>query len=229
MMTKNYARLAFSERVEIEKLLSHNWSYSAIAMHLHRSKSTIQREVVGYGRGNYKALSGEWDAVCYCSDRKSGKTKMKVCPELEKYVLKKLELRWSPRQISMKLKNEFAGQHQMQLCHEPIYMYIYLHAKKELKGELIAQLRQKRKFRGNVRRGADKRTTIADPIRIDERLQDYLKKQVNKLGANLKMTHQDIANDLNSSREVISRLFKKMEAKGWVTIHRNSIEWMMKK
>lgn len=168
-MTKNYARLAFFERVEIEKLLSHNWSYSAIAMHLHRSKSTIQREVVGYGRGNYKALSGEWDAVCYCSDRKSGKTKMKVCPELEKYVLKKLELRWSPRQISMKLKNEFAGQHQMQLSHEAIYMYIYLHAKKELKGELIAQLRQKRKFRGNVRRGADKRTTITDPIRIDER------------------------------------------------------------
>ena len=64
---------------------------------------------------------------------------------------------------------------------------------------------------------------------MDERLQDYLKKQVKKLGANLKMTHQDIANDLNSSREVISRLLKKMETKGWVTIHRNSIEWMMKK
>ena len=63
---------------------------------------------------------------------------------------------------------------------------------------------------------------------MDERQQDYLKKQVKKLGANLKMTHQDIANDLNSSREVISRLLKKMEAKGWVTIHRNSIEWMMK-
>jgi CRP/FNR family transcriptional regulator len=61
---------------------------------------------------------------------------------------------------------------------------------------------------------------------MDERLEDYLKKQVNKLGTNLKMTHQDIANDLNSSREVISRLLKKMEVKNWVVIHRNSIEWI---
>ncbi len=63
---------------------------------------------------------------------------------------------------------------------------------------------------------------------MDERLEDYLKKQVIKLGVNLKMTHQDIANDLNSSREVISRLLKKMEAKNWVAIHRNSIEWIKK-
>jgi CRP/FNR family transcriptional regulator len=61
---------------------------------------------------------------------------------------------------------------------------------------------------------------------MDERLENYLKKQVNKLGANVKMTHQDIANDLNSSREVISRLLKKMEVKKWVVIHRNSIEWI---
>ena len=63
---------------------------------------------------------------------------------------------------------------------------------------------------------------------MDERLENYIKKQVSRLGNNLKMTHQDIANDLNSSREVISRLLKKMEAKGWLIIHRNAIEWMKK-
>jgi CRP/FNR family transcriptional regulator len=63
---------------------------------------------------------------------------------------------------------------------------------------------------------------------MDERLEDYIKRQVTRLGKNLKMTHQDIATDLNSSREVISRLLKKMEAKGWVIIHRNSIEWIKK-
>ena len=57
----------------------------------------------------------------------------------------------------------------MQISHEAIYMYVYLHSKKELKNLLISELRQKRKYRGNVRRGADKRTTIQDPIRIDER------------------------------------------------------------
>ena len=63
---------------------------------------------------------------------------------------------------------------------------------------------------------------------LDERLEYYLKKQVNKLGNQLKITHQEIANDLNSSREVISRLLKKMEAKNWLVIHRNSIEWIRK-
>lgn len=63
---------------------------------------------------------------------------------------------------------------------------------------------------------------------MDERLEYYLKKQVEKLGDNLKITHQEIANDLNSSREVVSRLLKKMEAKGWLVIHRNLIEWIGK-
>ena len=61
---------------------------------------------------------------------------------------------------------------------------------------------------------------------MDERLEFYLKNQVNKMGKNFKITHQEIANDLNSSREVISRLLKKMEAKNWLIIHRNSIEWL---
>ena len=63
---------------------------------------------------------------------------------------------------------------------------------------------------------------------MDVRLENYLIKQVTKLGTNLKMSHRDIANDLNTSREVISRLLKKMEAKKWVAIHRNSVEWLKK-
>ncbi len=61
---------------------------------------------------------------------------------------------------------------------------------------------------------------------MDERLESYLLKQVATMGDEIRMTHQDIANDLNSSREVISRLLKKMEAKGWVTIGRNSLKWV---
>jgi CRP/FNR family transcriptional regulator len=63
---------------------------------------------------------------------------------------------------------------------------------------------------------------------MDERLEFYLKKQVEKFGPNLKLTHQEIASDLNSSREVISRLMKKMEKNGWIILHRNSIEWIKK-
>jgi CRP/FNR family transcriptional regulator len=63
---------------------------------------------------------------------------------------------------------------------------------------------------------------------MDERLEFYLKRQVENLGPHLKLTHQQIANDLNSSREVISRLLKKMEAKQFLVLHRNSIEWLGK-
>jgi CRP/FNR family transcriptional regulator len=61
---------------------------------------------------------------------------------------------------------------------------------------------------------------------MDERLFFYMKGQVRQLGKHVRLTHQDIANDLNSSREVISRLMKKMEKNGWIIIHRNSFEWI---
>ena len=66
----------------------------------------------------------------------------------------------------------------MQISMESIYFYIYVHAKPELKKLLISQLRQKRKYRGNVRRGADKRTTIQDPVRIDERPAEVLGREI---------------------------------------------------
>ncbi len=169
MMQKKYGRLLLNERIEIEKLLCNNKSYAEIATDLDRNKSTISREVNKQGKSSYRALEGERLAVSSVSNRRGGKTKMNQCPELEKYVLDKLQLRWSPWQIHVSLQRKFPENKAMQISHEAIYMYVYLHSKKELKNLLISELRQKRKYRGNVRRGADKRTTIQDPIRIDER------------------------------------------------------------
>ena len=168
-MQKKYSRLSFDERIEIEKLLSHRKSYADIATALNRSKSTIQRDVIKQGIKQYKAMEAERLSVGKSSNRKSGKNKMAQCEPLENYVLEKLMLRWSPRQISISLQRQFPQNKAMQISHEAIYLYIYLHTKKELKNLLISELRQKRKYRGNVRRGADKRTTIQDPVRIDER------------------------------------------------------------
>lgn len=61
---------------------------------------------------------------------------------------------------------------------------------------------------------------------MDQRLYFYLQNQYQKLNVrDLKITHSEIAADLNSSREVISRLLKKMEQRGDITLHRNYIEW----
>jgi CRP/FNR family transcriptional regulator len=40
----------------------------------------------------------------------------------------------------------------------------------------------------------------------------------------IELSHQQIADDLNSSREVISRLLKKMEQQNLVKLNRNMIE-----
>lgn len=61
---------------------------------------------------------------------------------------------------------------------------------------------------------------------MDERLEFYLIKETQRSkGNNLSVSHQAIANDLNTSREVVSRLLKKMEQRGLLELHRNSIVW----
>jgi CRP/FNR family transcriptional regulator len=59
---------------------------------------------------------------------------------------------------------------------------------------------------------------------MDEKLEFYLKRQFESIGNNaIATTHQEIADDLNSSREVISRLLKKLENQKRITISRNEI------
>lgn len=61
---------------------------------------------------------------------------------------------------------------------------------------------------------------------MDQRLESYLLKQKQTFGDTIVITHQEIANDLNTSREVVSRLLKKMETKGLIVVNRNSIKIM---
>ena len=60
---------------------------------------------------------------------------------------------------------------------------------------------------------------------MDERLEFNLKRHAEACGrTDLKLSHQEIATELNTSREVISRLLKKMEQRGLVRLHRNQIQ-----
>jgi len=59
---------------------------------------------------------------------------------------------------------------------------------------------------------------------MDQKLEFYLKRQFDSFGTNkITVTHQEIADDLNSSREVISRLLKKLESGKRISISRNEI------
>lgn len=74
----------------------------------------------------------------------------------------------------------------------------------------------------------DELLSVVDNIafrNMDERLEFYLKRHADKTGKHsIEISHQQIADDLNSSREVISRLLKKMEQRNLVKLNRNMIE-----
>lgn len=61
---------------------------------------------------------------------------------------------------------------------------------------------------------------------LDERMIRYFKERIEVQQGDpvIRVSHQEIANDLHSSREVISRLLKQMEQKGLVKLSRNRVE-----
>jgi len=61
-------------------------------------------------------------------------------------------------------------------------------------------------------------------MNLDDRIQNYLKQQVRIVKKDtIVITHQQIADDLNSSRVVISRILKKLENMGEIVLGRNKI------
>jgi CRP/FNR family transcriptional regulator len=61
--------------------------------------------------------------------------------------------------------------------------------------------------------------------KLDKRLIDYLSGKVKVTGKNpIKISHKEIANDLGTAREVVSRLVKKLEKQNLLQQHHDSIE-----
>lgn len=168
-MTRNYARISDINRLQLHQYLVEGKSNAEIARLLNKDISSVRRELQRCPKGKYDILQ-----ACQLSGQQSisrtvGKIKIRKKSDLEKYVIEKLGLHWSPEQIHYTLQKVYPIDKTMQLSVETIYNFIYIHCKPELKRAYIKSLRQKRDYRGNTRRGKDKRTTIKDPIRIDER------------------------------------------------------------
>ena len=62
-------------------------------------------------------------------------------------------------------------------------------------------------------------------MKLEDRLFSYLDEKRKVLNSDtFIITHQEIANDINSSRTVISRLLKRLETEGKVRMHRNRLQ-----
>ena len=73
--------------------------------------------------------------------RRPKAAKLAQCPRLRAVVEAKLELRWSPQQISGWLALAFPDDPEMRVSHETIYLSLYVHARGALRRELARNLR----------------------------------------------------------------------------------------
>ena len=135
-----------ADRLAISDLLRRGCSYAQIAAELGRSRSTISREVT---RNSHRGLYHPYLAHQQSVDRRARPKPRKLVPgsRIFAYVWDKLQLEWSPEQISGKLAEEFPEDQEMRVCHETIYQALYLQARGGLKREVQAALRTGRAMR----------------------------------------------------------------------------------
>jgi len=165
-----YKRLSPLDREMIFKGLQLEWDYKTIAKVLDRSESTIGREIYRHGGASgYSPSQAQEKSKALAMERHKKKYKLIVGNELYKVVYNYLRLKWSPRQISNQLNEEFPNRKEMQVSAETIYEFIYVQTKGTLKKELIKYLRQKKRNRKPSKGRTEKRGKITEMISIDQR------------------------------------------------------------
>jgi transposase, IS30 family len=168
-MTKtSYERLSRAERAVVRKGIEHGESLRSIASLLGRSPSTVSREVKrNGGQMEYDPEIAQERADI--SSERVKPYKFNSFPELQNLVNDKLTKKWSPKQISHSLADEYPDQPEKNVSHETIYQTIYLQAKGELRTELKLILRNKKKKRAPRSRVPNNRGKIKNMVMISER------------------------------------------------------------
>jgi transposase-like protein len=156
--------LSLLERERLKDLLMTGASMRTIAEAMGRSPSTISRELRrnAVGKGGYLPHTAHRTSVK--RRERARATKLAAEGPLRDYVAAKLKTRWSPEQISHRLRRDFPHDLGMRVSPETIYQAVYVHAHGELKRELAAALRRGRKRR-KPHRDPDARTSrFTDPM-----------------------------------------------------------------
>jgi len=134
-------RLSLVEREEISRGLAAGESLRSIARRLGRAPSTVSREVNGnHGPGRYRACMA--DKAALRRMRRPKPAKLAECERLRGVVEAKLELRWSPQQISGWLVGAFPDEPEMRVSHETIYLSLFVQSRGALRKELTRYLRR---------------------------------------------------------------------------------------
>jgi transposase, IS30 family len=160
-------RLSLIEREEIRAGIAAGDSFRAIARRLGRSPSTVSREVGGVGRrGRYRATRAD-ELACLAALRPK-RSKLACNPRLRRAVTGMLERRFSPQQISARLRLDYPDDEEMRIAPETIYQSLYVQSRGRLRKQLAGYLRTGR-TRRKPRRGPTGQGQIKDMVSISER------------------------------------------------------------
>jgi transposase, IS30 family len=160
--------LTADEREIVSRELAKGSSYRTIGRLLNRNHAVISREVArNGGRSAYRAIPAQRRAD-QCRIRPKVRL-LETNKRLHDVVADGLEKKWSPRQISERLRADFPEDDTMRVSHETVYQTLYLQARGELRTELTLALRQGRTRRVSRSRTAVARGKIKDMVNISER------------------------------------------------------------
>jgi len=157
--------LSVDERLEIADMHRQGLGIRKIAARLNRSASTVSREL----RRNAHPSSGDyrpWAAQRRAATRRSRPKVGKIAQneQLRLQIAHGLERRWSPEQISRRLRLKFPDQPEMHVVHETIYQALYVQGRGELRRELARCLRTGRAARRPQRRPDQRRSRFQAPM-----------------------------------------------------------------
>ena len=160
------------ERYEIARLREAGHTITAVASALGRSKSTISRELKRNANPATKRYEPERaHRLAWERQRRPKRSKLSQTQPLRQVVQGMLNKRYSPDQVSGRLKVEYPDDPDMRISHETICRSLYVYPRGELKKELKACLRRgqtTRKRRGH----SDSRGRIPDAVSIHDRPED---------------------------------------------------------
>jgi IS30 family transposase len=171
--TPRAGALTFEDREEIRAGIERRETDAQIAERIGKHRGTVWREIRDNGgRGIYRAYAAQARAEetarrpkqCWTEERPA------LWEEVQGLLRTK---KWSPEQISKRLRRDHPDEPEWWVSHEAIYQAIFVQAKGELRKELAACLRTgraRRRPRGRAAPGSGSK--IKDMVNISERPAD---------------------------------------------------------
>ena len=161
--------LTFAEREEIAIARACGHGIRQIAHGLGRSPSTISRELARnvVGTKSYRATTAH--ALAYDRASRPKAAKLATNLVLRAKVEKDLEKKYSPEQITGRLRVEFPDDPEMRVSPETIYQSLYVQSRGALRRDLAVCLRTGRALRRPSRKVGQRKNRIPNMINIAER------------------------------------------------------------